>query len=439
MELPEALLSRLPWNWRQRAASWGKMLSFFFTAQTINQFLGLATGLLLVRWMEKEVFALYALASSVLTFFAFVTDLGATGSLVYFRRAEATGDGDFGAAVAAVGSLRRVAFLLGAPIAIGFFIVAAYRQRFAAATTWACALVILAGVWAQIGTSLRLQVLRLRGLLMASYAAEIAGNGVRLAGSGALALAGWLMRPAGALWALVATVAGTGLTAALARRSDPERAQVPAPALAEARRRLLRYLAPSLPSGVYFAIQGPLVVWLAATLGDTESLADIGALGRLGLIASVISPLPSVLLLPRLAAVSDERLYWRRAVQFALFFAVLLVPLWLATLAAPEAFLWLLGRHYAGLGRELPLAMGGSILNVYAGYFVGLTRARGWTRWDAHAVACMIAAQALFALLLPLGTLRGLLWFNIGTATTGLLLQAGILVVGRTRTVEPVA
>ena len=99
-----------------RAGQWSRMLSAFLTVQTLNQVLALGTGLLLVRTASKETFALYAIASSVLTFFTTASDLGVTGSLVHFFHQERKGQGSFAAALHAVGQLRRWALLIGSPI-----------------------------------------------------------------------------------------------------------------------------------------------------------------------------------------------------------------------------------------------------------------------------------------------------------------------------------
>lgn len=415
-----------------RAGQWSRMLSAFLTVQTLNQILALGTGLLLVRTASKETFALYAIASSVLTFFTTASDLGVTGSLVHFFHQEKKGAGSFTAALHAVGQLRRWALLIGSPIAALVFLGMAGRQGFHGAVAALCAAALVVGVAVQISASLGLQRLRLTDGLRRSYQAELSGNSLRLILTGGLAVGGLLTPLLGAPAAVAVSVLGTAATAWIAR----QRSASPRPARAdiiEARRKVIAYLTPSLPSGLYFSIQGPLIIWLAATFGSTTQLADVGALGRLGLLVSVLSPLPGVILLPRLAHVTDETLFWRRAVQFGFLFAGLLAPFVLVSWLYPQAFLSLLGRHYAGLGPELPLAMAGAAVGVFGGYLVGLTRARGYTRWDTAALLCLIAAQAVLAALLPLATVRGVLAFGLGSGIAGALLQAGIATLGRRR------
>jgi O-antigen/teichoic acid export membrane protein len=411
-----------------RASQWGRLLSAFVTVQVVNQVLALGTGLLLVRSASKEAFALYAVATSVLTFFTTASDLGATGGLLHFFRRSRQGLGSFAASVAAVRQLRRVAFAVGAPIAVAVFVALAVRQRFAPWTVVSCAAIMVLGVACQISTSIHLEVRRLRGQLSAAYRAEVAGNVTRLAATVGLAAAGFLAVAAGGPTALAATVLGTTVAMSLAR-SAPEpagRAEIGA-----AKQDLLGYLAPTLPSALYFSVQGPIVTWLSATFGSTAQIAEVGALGRLSMLVSILSPLPSVLLLPRLAHITDEPLYWRRATQFGLLFVGLLSPFVVMALVLPQPFLALLGSHYRGLSRELPLAMASTAMGVFGGYLVGLTRARGYTRWDSYAMGALAVFQVLLLMAVSLSTVTGVLVFSLGTACFGSLLQILIIRAGR--------
>jgi hypothetical protein len=189
------------------------------------------------------------------------------------------------------------------------------------------------------------------------------------------------------------------------------------------RRRILRYLLPSLPSALYFSIQGPLTIWLATTFGSARNIAEVGALGRLGLVVGIFSNLTGVVFLPRLARVADDRLYLRRYLQFGSLLLAVAAALALAAGLAPGLFLILLGGHYAGLRRELFLVVAGSGLTLLGGYAVSVNLARSWNRWEGLAVIVLIAVQAALVATLPLGTTYGVLLFNLCTGATGLLLQ----------------
>src|SRR5262249_45447679 len=104
-EAPDAISPAAP-ALLPRLKGWTKILSAYFSTQTLTQLAGIGAGLLFINFMPVREFALYTLAFSVITFFTFLSDLGSTSSLLHFFRAAAA-DGDFPRYFAAVLSLRR--------------------------------------------------------------------------------------------------------------------------------------------------------------------------------------------------------------------------------------------------------------------------------------------------------------------------------------------
>jgi O-antigen/teichoic acid export membrane protein len=412
---------------RDRARRWIGLLSAYFSTQSLIQLLGIATGILFIRTMAVREFALYTLAFSVITFFLFVSDLGSSSSLLYFfHRSHRTGE-EFPPYVSAVLSLRRAGFVLGGLGVIVALPRLAAAKGFGAWETALATAAVLLCVWFQISASLGVLVLRLADRYKESYQAEMAGAILRLALAGVLVFSALLYAWLGVL----ATGIGTAAVALLAGRHTA------APAggdLRPYRRKVLRYMLPTLPSALYFSVQGPLVVWLAATFGGTRNIAEVGALTRLGMAVGLFSGLTGVIFLPRLSRITDERLYRRRYLQFGALLAAVAGALFCAAALAPGLFLFVLGGRYAGLGHELLLVVAGAGLTLLGGYAVNVNLARSWTRWETAAVLTLIAFQVVFVSVLPLGTTRGVLWFNVLSATVGLCLQ---LIVGLTGFVRP--
>lgn len=416
-----------------RLRPWLGIFSAYFSAQGMVQLLGVTAGLLLVRNMPVREFALYTLASSAIAFFTLASDLGSSTSLVHFFRRAAEEGESFDRYLAAVRSLRRAAFLAGAAGVLLLFPRAAAAQGFGAAETWLAALCILLAVHFQIGASLGVLALRLRDRYGLSYRAEVAGGAVRLASALAMvatdALRGWI----GTLSAALAA----GAVAGLARQKDGSKGAdgtaPPAADLAPYRRAVLRYLLPTLPSALYFAVQAPLAVWLAATFGSARNVAEVGALGRLGLVVGLFSGLTGTVFLPRLARIADEQAWRRRCLQFGALLTALALSLLAATALAPGLLLAVLGEQYGGLRSELLLVIGASGLALVDGYLAAVNLARSWTRWQGLAVASLALAQVALAALLPLGTTAGVLWFNLGSAGAALVGQGAIAALGFSR------
>lgn len=423
---PAALLTRLGLS-REWLLRWVKIFSAYFSAQGAVRLLGIAAGLLLINFMAVEQYALYTLAFSVVTFFHFLTDLGSTGSLVYFFR-QATADGeDFAPYAAAVESLRKTAFILGGIAVVAAFPLTAAAKGFALPTVVLVTAGILLVVWFQIDGALRVLCLRLADRYGLSYRAEIAGGAVRLGFTAVLVALAFL--PA---WLAVLTSGAGAASVAWVARAGRAPAH-PGEDLRPYRRRILRYLLPTLPSAVYFSLQGPLVVWLAATFGGTRNIAEVGALGRLGLIVGLFSGLSGIVYLPRMARITDERLYQRRYLQYGASLTAVALALLASAWAAPRLFLFLLGAHYAGLDRELLLVVGSAGLSLLGGYGVAVNNARSWNRLQTVAVLVLAIVQVTLVCVLPLSSTFNVLLFSFLTAAVGCGAQLCITVMGFVR------
>lgn len=421
------MITEAPSFWPRRLRRWAVILSAFFSANTLIQITGLASGLLFIRSFSVDEFALYTLAMSVVTFFAFLTDLGSTTSLVYFFRDAAGDEREFAGIATAVQSLRRIAFFAGAALVAVIFPVLALGRGFPATSVVLCLAGVIATVGFQIRAALGLLALRLKNRYALAYRAEIAGSCLRLALAAIIVVAAWTSAPI----ALASGVLSTWVTARLS--GGAPRAEMTAADLAEKRRRILRYLLPTLPAALYFAAQGPLLVWLSATFGDRKNIAEIGALTRLGLVVGILSSLAGVIFLPHLARIVDDRLYRLRFLQFGAALATWPIALLAAAALAPSAFLFVLGPHYQGLQSELLWLVGAAGFSLLDGYFVSVNLARSWTRYQAPMLIVQVAAQALMIVEFPLSSTRHVMMFNLLSAALACSLQAATLAVGFSR------
>lgn len=420
--LPRGIPSAL---WGPRLKRWTGIFAYFFTAQGLVQASGLLAGLLFVNFLPLEEFALYTLASSALVTLAFLTDLGSSSALLHFFHRSRTEGLDYAPYTAAVFSLRKRLFVLGGPVAVVALLVWGRERQFPALSLGIAALCALAASWFQISGTLSVLSLRLEDRYSESYRAEIGGSLGRLILAITLIALGWRL----ATPALATAVVGAAITSRLSLGGRTVLA-VSHQELAVARRAVVRYLGPTLPGALYFAVQGQFVVWLAAAFGGTTSLAQVGALGRLGLLMGLIGGLVQVVFLPRLVRIVEERMFRWRYVQFGAFLAALATLLFTAAALFPRLFLLLLGPRYSGLDRELLLVIATSGLALLGGYAVAVNSARSWNRWQPIAVVLQVCAQAALVALLPLGTTRGVLLFGMASAATGLFGQVLITGVG---------
>jgi O-antigen/teichoic acid export membrane protein len=436
--LPLALLPRV--------RRWAGILSAYFSTQVLTQLAGIGAGLLFIRFLPVREFALYTLAFSVVTFFTFLTDLGSTGSLLHFFRLAALEGDSFGNYLAAVFSLRRKAFLAGTAGVVLFLPAAAAARGYTLAQALPATLAVVLCVWFQLNAALRVLSLRLHDRYGRSYRAELAGGLARLLLALGLVAFTLLRAWLGVLSSAIASALVSRLARARPAPGDPASRPAPgdlaprhangdpapaaAPDLRPYRRRVVRYLLPNLPSALYFAVQAPLVVWLSATFGSTRSVAEVGALGRLGLVVGLFSSLTGVVFLPRLARVADDRVYLRRYLQCGGFLVLVAASLLAAAVLVPGVFLAVLGPNYRGLHRELLLIIASSGLALLDGFALGVNGARSWNRWQSAALLVLFAVQVLAIARLPLSTTANVLTFNVLTAAVGFVSQVTMNLVG---------
>jgi hypothetical protein len=278
--------------------------------------------------------------------------------------------------------------------------------------------------WWQLDTSLAVFRLRLLGRSEASYRLEVLGGVVRLGMVLVIAGVGGLTAPA----ALAAAALGAAVIAAKARRtSDLEVAtDIDIP---RGRREVTRYVVPGLPAVVYSSVQGSLTVWLAAVCGVTQNVAEVGALGRIGVAFASLTGLVWAVFLPRLSATTVDSVFFRKYVAFGAMLLAMSLGAVALSAAFPSIFLVLLGSHYKGLQSELLLAMCGSAVGVLAAYVTTVNRSRSWTRMQGLATAVELTTQVTLLLVLPLDTTSGVLTLALLSALTALAVQLAVAVL----------
>jgi O-antigen/teichoic acid export membrane protein len=178
-----------------------------------------------------------------------------------------------------------------------------------------------------------------------------------------------------------------------------------------------------LPGSIYYCLSGQITIWIISFLGTTNSLAQIGALGRLSMILVIFSTIFSTLVTPRFARLESKRdLLLKRFCQiFTLLFVLLLLIMFVASLV-PGPLLWILGKDYIGLESQLLLSVAGSCISVLAGLLFSISLSRNWALNPLISLPLTLGTIAFGAMFMDLSTLTGVLKFNILIASIEVLL-----------------
>lgn len=400
----------------RRLGSFLSGVGAFAAVQGLSQALGLGAGVLWVRSLPVDEFAVYTMATSVITLAAILSDLGAGSALQYFFHLWRGDPTRFAPFVHTVRSLRRWLGLLISPvllIAAGFGVVRDAR-------VWPTALaasLVLGSVFVQQEASIRLVVLRLQGEWGRVYRSDVALAGLRLAAAASLSV----LRAATVTTALASNLMATLVASRLARLVGlPQSRGGPG-----VQRQVFRFLLPILPDTLFFAFQGQLVIWIAAMAGTTRQVAEIGALARIGLLFAVPQGLAVNYLVPRLANRHDHGGFRAATVRYSVFLLLLATGVAGLAAAVPWAFLWILGERYRALTAGLLVVVTNAALSVLSAFFVQVNRMRGWTQSIWKAVLLAILGQVGYALVVPLSTTAAVL--GVGLVSTVVLFTSYLL------------
>ena len=402
----------------ERLFGWIKLITITGGAQVIVQVLGLVCGLIVIRLLSTHEYGLYTLANTML------------GTMIVLA------DGGVSIGVMSQGAnIWQDRKKLGVVLVSGFDLL----KKFAVA----CIIVsmpILVYLLHQHGANWLTTVLIIACSIPAFYAAlsdsmlEIAPklhqsilplqkNQVNV-GIGRLLLSGIILFifP----WAVCAIIA-SGLpriygNIKLRKISNlfTDSSQVADPVV---KKEIIQVWKKSLPGLIYYCISGQLTVWLISLFGNTSSVAQIGALGRIVMFLNLFSAVFSTLVAPRYARLQESsEILKRKMLQIqgglCLFCVVVIATVHLFS----NQILWILGNQYNGLNNELVLIMIGSCISLMTGLIYILCSGRGWILSPAVYVTGSVVATIAGLFLFDISSLHGVLLFNIFISICQLLI-----------------
>lgn len=399
------------------------MTSQVVSLQVLIQGVNAVTGLMFVRYMSKADYAWFTLASSLLATLNLLADGGVSTGLTAIGGRIHDKPGAF-ARLFRQGlrlsfRLTFVGIVLASPFFYGLYI------RIGASPGLAFTALLLASLtaWPSVSTVLLNVANRLNTRVRVVQAGEMTGALVRLAGTLVLWVGGWLA----VLPAMAATVVAGWAQALLIRARSRHFLQSPSTDVSY-EPELRGYVKSLYGNHVFFCVQAQVATWIIGWLAGSAEVADLGALARLGVLFTAVTSPIHYLAVPAIARLREQKLL-RRRVAAALgtvsctAAAVVMVSYWL-----PSPFLWILGGNYGHLTRELPLALASQGLNMVATLAWAIVLARGWVHHAWITIVTTLVGFAAGAALFPLGTVDGMLKFNLVAALPTLVLCLGVIV-----------
>jgi O-antigen/teichoic acid export membrane protein len=340
-------------NKQHRLIYWLRLFAGYSFVQAMAQGLGFLAGILVVRSLSKEAYACFIIVNTIGPLMNMLADNGITSSLSAIGGKFYQDDAKMGSLLRTAMLLRKQLLLLSGLIITPVLIWLLWRNH---ASTGAIAWLVpitLIGVFFQMNVGVLSTVVNLRQQMKRMQAIVFCGVLPRLALIALLAAIGWLNAPL----AIAAGVVALGCQSLLLDYWAKPQIAWGAPPSEEFRRDILVIVKKQAPLTIYFCLQSQITIWLISLFGNVHRVADLGALGRIGMMFTILVSTTSAVVVPRFARCTDPALLATHYARIVVgFFGIVVfgtVLVWLL----PGPFLWLLGSQYAHLGSLLWLAV----------------------------------------------------------------------------------
>lgn len=180
------------------------------------------------------------------------------------------------------------------------------------------------------------------------------------------------------------------------------------------RKEILSVVVRILPNIVFYALSGQIVIWILSVFGNSNDLASIGALGRFAVLIGFFTSILSTLFLPRFSRLAEHK---ETLLKYFLVFQLILFlvgsVILLIVFLFPTQMLWILGASYGSLSSELFLIMLSNCIGVITAMTGNLMGSRGHYLNPLLIIILNLGAVVFAYFIWDLTTLRGILYYSI--------------------------
>jgi O-antigen/teichoic acid export membrane protein len=404
---------------RAKILEWGRLITIMGSAQVLVQGLGSIGGIIVIRLLSTQDYALYTLANTMVGTMLILADGGiATGVMseggrVWQDRKQ------LGTVLATGFDLRRkfavVSLLIALPVM--FYLLRHHGASWLMTALITAALIptfftVLSGTLLEIAPKLHQNIIP-----MQRYQAEVSIGRVLLL---YLSL---LVFPLASIAVLANSIPQIWSNWRLRKLAFLyiEDNQKPDPQI---RREILNKVKRLLPDTIYYCVTCQFTIWLISLHGSTAAVAQLGALGRLAVALGLFSTIFSALILPRYARLSDQTtLLFRYFTRVVLGLIAISVAIVIGTWLLSGPILWVLGKQYTDLGPELVLMMIGKCISMVASFSFLLCTSRGWVINPAISITISVLSIGIGLMVIDITTLRGIFKLDIIVAIGQLIMH----------------
>lgn len=329
---------------------WFKIVSIFFLGQGAYQSIQLLSGFLLINWLSIESYAQYSIAFAFQGTAHMLVEAGFSGSIIALVGNRINDKKILGNYIKSGKYYRNRLFVIIAIACILLFPILTAKHQWPLTVTILLLVSILMNIFFSGNGSYYSAPLKMQHKLKDIYSIQIKNGSIRLLLIGIFYFCSTLNA-----WLAAFTTTFITITDGLAFRKKAEPYIIePEIAPENTRKEMVAYLSPIMPSLVFAAFQGQIMLFIISIFGETQSIAEVGALGRLGQIFLIFQVAGSTLVVPYLAKQNRKGLT-KKIVLILVIAGLACLFTTIFAYILPQPFLWVMGAKYAHLNEEVGL------------------------------------------------------------------------------------
>ncbi|MDF5735827.1 MULTISPECIES: lipopolysaccharide biosynthesis protein [unclassified Nostoc] len=385
-----------------------KIIGKFLSIQILVQALSVVSGILLVRTLDQQQYAYFTIANTMQSTMNSLADIGvgislsAIGGKVWQDRYR------FGQLINTAMRLRYYLAAISVPVVAPILIWMLIHNGASLTYAFLIFIVILVGLNFQLTADVLIVVPRLRSQISRIQKLDLISAFFRLIflGLGYLTLLN-----AGV--AIASSSLASGLQWFVLGGWVSENIDTELSVNNEDKKFIIKTIKNTLPSTIFFCFQGQLNIFLISIFGNTKSIAEIGALGRISIVFALINSVMNAIILPSFSRCQSSIILRKRYFQIlGMFFLIGMLIICFAGIFSSE-LLWILGEKYNHLKNELVLMALLAVVNSFVGIMCSLNLSKAWVEYIWVEIPMRLALQVILLIFLDISTVKGIILLSL--------------------------
>ncbi len=406
----------------RRAFDHARRIGSYAIVQAIGQVIAFGSGILLVRWLPQREYAYFTIANAMQATLMLLADIGISIGLISIGGRVWQDRHRFGELIVTGLSVRKKLALAAAIIVAPILYAMLTKNGASALYTLILIAFVLASFSVQLSIDVFSVVPRLHSDVGRIQKIDFTCAVVRL-----LLILGLIYLFAIAGVAVAIASATFLLQYFLLRSYAAKVVDLDAGQNAEDRREIVRLIKNLAANALFYCFQGQITVFLISFFARrAAAVAEVGALGRLAMIFTVLMNVLTNIFVPAFARCHDKRKL--RYLYAGIAGGVILFSIAVLAFAAffPAEFLFVLGNRYTHLHRELLLMIGVAVMTALSGTLWLLNASKAWITGAWLYIPLTLTTQVALIPFTDFSSVAGVLAFNLISAVPSLLLNLAL-------------